>query len=191
MGSKVDAFFEQAVDWREVMVALRAIAIDCGLGESWKWGKPCYTFRGANLAIIQPFKKQCGLMFFKGALLHDPRGLLEKPGPNAHAARRMMYTRVDDVAATEPFLRAFIAEAIALEKAGRGVPEKPDREPIPDELAAMYETVPGLQAAFEALTPGRQRGYILHTVKAKQSKTRSARIEKCLPKILAGKGLHD
>jgi len=121
MSAKVDAFFNGAEKWREEMAALRAIALDCGLSEELKWGKPCYSFNSGNVAIIQPFKEQCAFMFFKGALLNDPEGLLERPGPNSHAARRMMFASEEDVLKMAPRLRGFIAEAIEVEKVGLAV----------------------------------------------------------------------
>lgn len=191
MNAKVDAFLKNAEKWREEMAALRAIALDCGLGEELKWGKPCYSSKQDNVAIIQPFKDRCAFMFFKGALLNDPDGLLERPGRNSHAARRMMFSSIEEVTHMGPRLRAFIAEAIEVENAGLKVPERKDTTPIPAELIEMYDKVSGLREAFRALTPGRQRGYILHFTGAKQAKTRTSRIEKCVPRILEGKGLHD
>lgn len=188
---KIDAYLKGAGKWREEMEALRSIALDCGLSEELKWGKPCYSFKDGNVAIIQPFKDRCAFMFFKGALLNDPDGLLERPGPNSHAARRMMFSAVEDVDRIEPRLRALIAKAIEAESAGMRVPERQVSVPVPEELVQMYEKVPGLEEAFGALTPGRQRGYILHFTSAKQARTRTSRIEKCLPRILEGKGLHD
>lgn len=173
------------------MEKLRTIAIDSGLDEELKWGKPCYTIKQGNVAIIQPFKERCAFMFFKGALLKDPRTLLEKPGRNSHAARRMMFADVDQVARMERPLQGFIAEAIRLENAGLKVQGKQNPEPVPNELSEMFGKVSGLRQAFEALTPGRQRAYILHFTSARQSKTRISRIEKCAPRILAGKGLND
>jgi uncharacterized protein YdeI (YjbR/CyaY-like superfamily) len=191
MSTKVDAFLARATQWRDEMEKLRSIALDCGLGEELKWGKPCYTFDGANVAIVQPFKERCALMFFKGALLKDPDGLLERPGKNSHAARRMMFADIDEVIEMEDRLRAFVAQAIEAEKAGLEVEAKKSPEPIPDELVEMFAEVSGLKEAFEALTPGRRRAYILHFSGAKQSKTRRSRIEKCVPRILSGKGLRD
>lgn len=189
--AKIDAFLKDAEKWREEMEALRSIALDCGLSEELKWGKPCYSFKNGNVAIIQPFKDRCAFMFFKGALLNDPGGLLERPGPNSHAARRMMFSDVEEVVRLEPRLRVLISEATEVETAGMQVPGRKDPVPIPEELARMYEEIPGLEQAFGALTPGRQRGYILHFTSAKQAKTRMSRIEKCVPRILEGKGLHD
>lgn len=191
MNAKVDAYLKDAKKWREEMAALRRIALECGLSEELKWGKPCYSFKKGNVAIIQPFKDRCAFMFFKGALLNDPDGLLERPGANSHAARRMVFSAAEEVVRMGPRLRAFIAEAIEVENAGLKVPEREDPAPIPDELVEMYERVAGLQEAFGALTPGRQRGYILHFTGAKQARTRTSRIEKCLPRILRGKGLND
>lgn len=191
MNAKVEAFLKDAKKWREEMKALRSIALDCGLSEELKWNKPCYSFRKGNVAIIQPFKDRCAFMFFKGALLSDPDGLLERPGRNSHAARRMMFSNAEEVVRMGPRLREFIAGAIEVEKAGLRVPERKEPAPIPEELVAMYEKVPGLEEAFGALTPGRQRGYLLHFSSAKQARTRTSRIEKCVPQILEGKGLHD
>lgn len=191
MDAKVDAFLKKAGKWRAEMEARRRIALDCGLSEALKWGKPCYSFNEGNVAIIQPFKERCALMFFKGVLLKDPEGLLERPGPNSHAGRRMLFSTVEEVVRMEPRLRAFIAEAIEVEKAGLKVEGRKDTAPIPHELVEMYQKVPGLKAAFGALTPGRQRAYILHFSGAKQAETRRSRIEKCVPGILEGKGLND
>jgi uncharacterized protein YdeI (YjbR/CyaY-like superfamily) len=191
MNPKVDTFLENAGKWREEMEKLRSIALDCGLGEELKWRKPCYTFGQGNVAIIQPFKEKCAFMFFKGALLEDADGLLERPGENSHAARRMMFSSVGEVIEMEDRLRAFIADAIEVEKAGLQVEAKKSPEPLPEELDAMFAEVSGLKKAFEALTPGRQRAYVLQFSGAKQSKTRRSRIERCVPRILAGKGLRD
>ena len=191
MNPKIDRFLDRAKKWREEMEKLRRIALECGLREELKWGKPCYTFEQGNVAIIQAFKEQCAFMFFKGSLLKDPDGLLERPGKNSHVARRMVFTNVGEVVEMEGPLRGFIAEAIELEKAGLKVEVKKSPEPIPDELDAMFGEVSGLERAFGALTPGRQRAYILHFSSAKQSRTRKSRIEKCVPRILDGRGLND
>lgn len=191
MNPKIDSFLRDATKWREEMERLRAIALDCGLSEELKWGKPCYTVNQGNVAIIQPFKEQCAFMFFKGALLNDPEGLLKRPGQNSRAARRLMFSSVDQVARMEPRLRAFIAEAIKVENAGLKVQGKKNPEPMPDELGEMFEKMSGLKEAFEALTRGRKRAYILHFSGAQQSKTRMSRIEKCVPRILDGRGLND
>lgn len=191
MNRKVDEFLAGTSRWRDEMEGLRLIALDCGLGEELKWGKPCYTFGGANVAIIQGFKSKCALMFFKGALLADPDGLLQRPGENSHVARRMEFASVDEVVEMEGRLRSFIAQAIEVEKAGLKVAVKQNPEPLPDELVEMFGEVSGLENAFRALTPGRQRAYILHFSGAKQSKTRRSRIEKCVPRIRDGRGLND
>ena len=191
MDRSVDTYLAKAVTWRDEMGRLRSIALDCGLSESLKWGKPCYGIAAGSVAIIQPFKARCGFMFFKGALLDDPDGFLEAPGPNSRAARRMMFDSVEAVDRMAPDLRAFIEQAVRVEQAGLRVEVRRAPEPVPDELVAMFDTVPGLKTAFEALTPGRQRGYLLHFSGAKQSKTRTARIEKHVPRILEGRGIHD
>ncbi len=191
MNPKVDAFVKRAPRWRQEMDKLREIALDCGLSEDLKWGKPCFSAHWGNIAIIQPFKEHCGFMFFKGALLKDPEGLLERPGENSHVARRLMFSSLEQVARLEPRLRAFIAAAMKAEKAGLKVQVKKSPEPLPDELGEMFKALPGLKRAFEALTPGRQRAYVLHFSSAKQSATRVSRIEKCVPRILEGKGLMD
>jgi uncharacterized protein YdeI (YjbR/CyaY-like superfamily) len=191
MNPKVDTFLRRATAWREEMEALRAIALDSGLDEELKWGKPCYVIQDGNVAIIQPFKEQCGFMFFKGALLNDPDGLLEAPGPNSQAARRLIFSSVAEITKMKPKLRAFIKEATKLEKSGAKVPVKKTLESRPSELEEMFRQVAGLEAAFDGLTPGRRRAYILHFSGAKQSKTRKSRIEKRIPKILEGKGMND
>ncbi len=188
---KVDIYISKASAWQEEIRALREIALKNGLDEGIKWGKPCYTFQGNNIAIIQPFKQQCGFMFFKGALLTDPNELLEAPGPNSQAAKRMMFDSVAEVKKMKSKLSAFIKEAIHLEQSGTSVPVKKTAEPIPEELETQFRKVKGLKVAFGKLTPGRQRAYILHFAAAKQSRTRTSRIEKYVPKILEGKGMHD
>jgi uncharacterized protein YdeI (YjbR/CyaY-like superfamily) len=191
MNPKVDAFLDRATKWREEMEALRKIALGCGLTEELKWGKPCYTFEESNVVIIQGFKESCALLFCKGALLSDPEGLLEKPGESTQAARRIRFTDVRQVAKLKPILKARIQEAIEVEKAGLEVDFKKSPKPIPAELQAKFKEVPAFKKAFHALTPGRQRAYTLHFSSAKQAETRSSRIEKCMPRILEGKGLVD
>lgn len=191
MNPKVDQFFTSAKKWQEEMEGLRMIALNGGLAEELKWNKPCYTYDDNNVAIIQGFKERCALMFFKGALLNDPEGLLEAPGEHSHAARRMVFSSVREVAEMEARLRDFVAQAIAIERAGLKVKVEKEPEPLPDELEAMFEEVPGLKKAFEVLTPGRQRAYVLHFSGAKQSTTRRSRIEKCVARILDRKGLND
>jgi uncharacterized protein YdeI (YjbR/CyaY-like superfamily) len=178
--------------WLEETAALRALLRTCGLVEVRKWSKPCFTFEGRNVAIIQPFKAHCALMFFQGALLRDSAGLLRAQGPNSHAARRLEFTSVAQVEAAAPHLRDLVRQAIRLEQAGVKVEAPPRRElELPAELLAAFKRAPRLAAAFRALTPGRRRGYVLHIAGAKQAATRAARVEKCAPRILAGKGLAD
>jgi uncharacterized protein YdeI (YjbR/CyaY-like superfamily) len=191
MNPKVDAFLSAAQLWREEMKKLRAIALRCELTEELKWGKPCYTFRESNVVVIQGFKASCALLFCKGALLKDPKGLLEKPGENTQGARRIRFTSVREIAAVESTLKAYIQEAVAAEKAGLEVKFEKHPEPVPKELREKLAENPAVRAAFAALTPGRQRAYILYFTAAKQSKTRVARIEKCRSHILRGKGLND
>lgn len=191
MNPDVDRFLSNAAQWRQEMETLRRIALECGLEEDLKWGLPCYVHDGANVAIIQPFKETCGFMFFKGILLNDPDGMLHPPGVHSHAARRMDFKDAGQVTAMEGELRGFIAQAVEAEKRGVQVPPPDNRESAPAELEAAFENVPGLEEAFFDLTPGRQRGYIIHFSSAKQSSTRHSRIEKCIPKILDGKGLRD
>lgn len=192
MNPKVDVFLSKAKKWQEEMEQLRMISLDCGLTEELKWGKPCYSFQRSNIVIIQPFKEFCALMFFKGALLKDPNGVLEKPGENTRVARRIPFTGVPEIVEMEPILKSYIKEAIEVEKAGLKVDFKKNRELIfPEEFQKKLDESPALKTAFDALTPGRQRGYILYFSGAKQSKTRESRVEKCMQKILNGKGLND
>jgi uncharacterized protein YdeI (YjbR/CyaY-like superfamily) len=189
MNPKVDGYLRRAKKWQEEMKKLRRISLDCGLTEELKWGKPCYTFQKSNIVIIQGFKEFCALLFTKGALLKDPNGILRKFG--WQAARRIPFTNVREIVEMEPVLKAYIREAMEVEKAGLKVTLKKNPEPIPEELQNKLDESPALKAAFEALTPGRQRGYILYFSGAKQSKTRTSRIEKCMRQILNGKGLND
>ncbi len=205
MNPQVDQYFTQGCgrcplggtpeckvhNWTQEMEQLRAILHECDLTEELKWSVPCYTFRNNNVLILSAFKDYCSLSFFKGALLNDEAGILEKPGPNSQAARLIKFTNVQQVIELEPTIKAFIQQAIDIEKAGRTVAFKKNPEPMPEELEQKLEEDPVFKAAFEALTPGRQRGYIIYFSGAKQSKTREARIEKYMPKILEGKGFHD
>lgn len=191
MNPKVDTYLKQEKQWSEETALLRRLALDCGLTEELKWGKPCYTFEGGNIAIIQGFKAYCALMFFKGALLKDPKGILQKPGANSQAAHQARFTRASEIVAAESTLKAYLQEAISLEKAGLKVAFKKSPEPTPAELQAALDRSPALKKAFAALTPGRQRSYILHISSAKQSATRATRAEKCAPGILAGRGFNE
>jgi uncharacterized protein YdeI (YjbR/CyaY-like superfamily) len=188
----VDGYLRKAKKWQEEMEKLRRISLGCGLTEELKWGKPCYTFQKSNIVIIQGFKESCALLFCKGALLNDPNGILEKPGENTQAARRIRFIKVREIVEMEPILKAYIYEAIAAEKAGLEVNYKKTSEfVIPEEFKNKLDKIPALKTAFEALTPGRQRGYILYFSAPKQSKTRESRVEKCMQQILNGKGLND
>jgi uncharacterized protein YdeI (YjbR/CyaY-like superfamily) len=189
MNPKVDGFLAKAKKWQEEMKKLRIINLGCRLTEELKWGKPCYTFQKSNIVIIQGFKEFCALLFCKGALLKDPRGVLKKFG--WQAARRIPFNNVREIVEMEPILKAYIREAIEAEKAGLKVRLKKKPESIPEELQNKLDEIPALKTAFEALTPGRQRAYILYFSGAKQSKTRASRVKKCMPQILKGKGLND
>ena len=191
MNPKVDGYLRKAKKWQEEFKKLRRIILDCGLTEELKWGKPCYTFQKSNIVIIQGFKESCALLFCKGALLNDANGILEKPGENTQAARRIPFTTVREIVEMDPVLKAYIHEAIEAEKAGLKVDFKKNPEPIPEELQNKLDEIPALKTAFDALTPGRQRGYILYFSAPKQSKTRESRVEKCMQQILNGKGLND
>jgi uncharacterized protein YdeI (YjbR/CyaY-like superfamily) len=184
---KVDQYLRRAKKWQKEMEKLRRISLACGLTEELKWGKPCYTFQKSNLVIIQGFKEFCALLLCKGALLKDRHGILKKFG--WQAARRIPFTDVREILEMEPILRAYVCEA--KEKAGLKVNYKKKPEPIPEELQNKLDEIPALKTAFDALTPGRQRGYILYCSAAKQSKTRESRVEKCVQQILKGKGLND
>ena len=178
-------------NWPEELKLLRKIVLDCGLTEESKWGVPCYTYKGANVAIVSAFKDYAALSFFKGALLSDENNLLDKPGENSQAARLFKFTKPQQIIEIEDLIKAYIFEAIEVEKAGLKVEFKKDLEPIPEELQTRLDEDPNLQSAFYALTPGRQRSYILHLSQAKQAKTRESRVEKCLPKIFSGKGFNE
>jgi uncharacterized protein YdeI (YjbR/CyaY-like superfamily) len=189
MNPKVDGYLRKAKKWQKEMEKLRKISLACGLTEELKWGKPCYTFQKSNIVIIQGFKEFCALLFCKGALLNDPNGILKKFG--WQAARRLPFTNVREIVEMEPILKAYIQEAMEAERAGLEVDFRKNPEPVPKEFQNKLGEVPALKAAFDALTPGRQRGYILYFSGAKQSKTRESRIEKCMRQILKGKGLND
>ena len=192
MNPKVDGYLRRAKKWQEEMKKLRMITLDCQLTEELKWGKPCYTFENTNVVLIIGFKEYCALLFCKGALLKDANGILIKPGENTQAARQIRFTNVREIVALEPILKAYIREAIAAEKAGLKVHFKKSTEfTIPEEFQKKLDEIPALKTAFDALTPGRQRAYILHFSAPKQSKTRESRVEKCMLQILDGKGLND
>ena len=192
MNPKVDFFFNKADKWQGEFEKLRAIVLDCGLTEELKWGQPCYTLEGSNIVLMHGFKEYCALLFMKGALLQDPNGILIQQTENVQAARQIRFTNVQQIIELEPILKSYILAAIDVEKAGLEVELKKTEDfPMPEEFIDTLEQVPGLQDAFEALTPGRQRAYLLHFAAPKQSKTRASRIEKCIQQILDGKGLND
>lgn len=191
MHPEVDSFIRKAKQWQDEMETLRAIVLSAKLDEDLKWSKPCYTHENRNIAIIQPFKGCLGFMFFKGELLKDPKGVLKDNGPNSQSARRMEFTSSAEITRLKATIKAYIKEAIAIEESGEKVAIKKNPEPVPDELKEFFKKKPALKKAFEALTPGRQRAYILHFSSAKQSETRRSRIEKCMALILEGKGLND
>ena len=191
MNPKVDAFMAEAQEWREETRMLRSIILGFGLTEELKWGKPCYTLQGSNVVLIQGFKEYCALMFCKGALLADPKGVLKKPGEHTQATRQIRFTNAGELVRLKPIVKAYIREAIEKEKAGLEVVFKKNPEPIPGELQRKLDAMPALRTAFFALTPGRQRAYIHYFSGAKQSKTRESRIDKCTRRILGGKGLLD
>jgi len=192
MNPRVDAYLSKATEWQEEFERLRRIILDCGLTEEWKWGKPCYTFKKSNIVLIHGFKEYCALLFFKGALLNDTKGILVTQTENVQAARQIRFTNAREIVEMEPSLKAYIFEAIEVEKAGLKVDFKKTTEfIIPEEFQTKLDEIPALKTAFNALTPGRQRAYILYFSQPKQSKTRESRVEKCMQQILNGKGLND
>jgi len=190
MNPKVDSYVARSTLWPAEVVALRDVLLGCGLDEELKWGKPCYAHEGANIAIIQEMKGFLALMFFKGALLRDPDGVLEEQGENSHSAKRITFRSVADVTALAGTVAAYIAEAIAVEQSGATVAPRPALVLV-DAIQERIDSDPAFRAAFESLTPGRQREYHLHVADAKQLATRQARVEKHAERILAGKGLRD
>ncbi|WP_370477834.1 YdeI/OmpD-associated family protein [Tamlana flava] len=177
--------------WINELELLRHLVLQCGLSEECKWGMPCYTFNGKNVLMVSAFKSHCSISFFKGVFLHDAKNILDKPGENSQAVRLMKFTDSKQIKTWEADIKAYIFEAIEVEKEGLNLEFKKNPEPIPKELVHKFEEDPTLKTAFEALTPGRQRGYILYFSAPKQVKTRATRIENCIPKILNGEGLHD
>ena len=189
---KADFYFTKATKWQEEIEKLRTIALDCGLTEELKWGCPCYTLYGNNIVLIHVFKEYCAFLFFKGALLQDAKGILIQQTKNVQAARQIRFTHVKEITEMKTFLKAYIYEAIEVEKAGLKVELKKTTEfSMAEEFKTKLDKMPALKTAFYALTPGRQRGYLLYFSSAKQAKTREARIEKYIPQILTGKGLED
>ncbi|HVU83486.1 MAG TPA: YdeI family protein [Puia sp.] len=192
MNPRADFFFNKAAKWQKAYGQLREIALDCGLTEELKWGCPCYTFQEKNIVLIHGFKEYCALLFFKGALLHDAKGILIQQTKNVQSARQIRFTSTQEIIKLRPVLKAYIHEAIEVEKAGLKVTLKKTSEyPVPEEFKKELDKRPALKAAFKALTPGRQRAYLFYFSQPKQSRTRTARVEKYRQQILNGKGLND
>lgn len=192
MNPEVEWFFEKDTQWQEEYLMLRKIILDCGLKEELKWGVPCYTLSGKNVVLMHGFKEYCALLFHKGALLKDTDGILVQQTENVQAARQIRFTGTEEIEELEAVLKAYIFEAMEVEKAGLKVELKKTRDfDSPEELQQVLEENPEFKTAFESLTPGRQRGYILYFAAPKQSKTRVSRIEKYWDQILKGKGLND
>lgn len=192
MNSKVDFYFTKAKQWQEEIRTLRTILLDCDLIEELKWGCPCYMFGKSNVVLIHTFKEYCAILFFKGALLKDPKNILIQQTENVQAARQMRFTNLQQIVKLKASIKAYVYEAVKVEASGLKVEKKATKEfAIPDEFRQKLKALPALKKAFEALTPGRQRGYLLHFAAAKQSKTRESRIEKAMPGIFDGKGLTD
>ncbi|MDQ3682162.1 MAG: DUF1801 domain-containing protein [Bacteroidota bacterium] len=192
MNPKVDFYFNKAKKWQEEIRKLRMVVLDCGLTEELKWGVPCYTLQKSNIVLIHVFKEYCALLFFKGALLNDANGILIQQTKNVQAGRQVRFTSVQEIAEMEAILKAYIYEAIEVEKAGLQVDFKKTTEfTIAEEFQNKLDKTPALRTAFDALTPGRQRAYMLYFSAPKQSKTRESRVEKCMKQILKGKGLND
>lgn len=192
MNPKVDFYFNKAKKWQEAVEQLRLIVLDCGLTEELKWGSPCYLFQKSNIVLIHVFKEYCALLFFKGALLNDTEGILVQQSENTQSSRQIRFTNALEIVEMKTVLKAYIYQAIEVEKAGLKVDFKTTAEfAVPEEFQSKLDHIPALKTAFEGLTPGRQKGYLLHFSGAKQSKTRESRVEKYIPKILSGKGLDD
>lgn len=192
MNPKVDFYFDKEQKWQKEVAQLRMIVLDCGLTEELKWGVPCYTFQQSNIVLIHVFKEYCALLFFKGALLNDANGILVQQTKNTQAARQIRFTSVREIVGMKSVLKAYIFEAIEVEKAGLEVKFKKSEEfAIPEEFQKKLKETPALKTAFDALTPGRQRAYLLYFSQPKQSKTRESRVEKSMQQILNGKGLND
>ena len=192
MNTKVDWFFNKNTQWQEEYGKLRMICLDCGLTEELKWGQPCYTLRKANIVLIHGFKEYCALLFFKGALLNDASDILIQQTENVQGPRQMRFTSAVEIVELATTIKQYIHEAIEVEKAGLKVVLKRTEDfKVPEEFQYKLDHIPALKAAFEALTPGRQRGYLFHFSQPKRSETRQARVEKFIPKILSGKGWDD
>ena len=192
MNPKVDFFFNKASKWQAEYEQLRTIVLDCGLTEELKWGCPCYTFEGNNIVFIHGFKDYCALLFMKGALMKDAKGILIQQTENVQAARQIRFTNLNEIVKLKTALKAYIQEAISVEKSGLKVKlKKPTEFKMAEEFQQVLNEMPEVKKAFKALTPGRQRAYLLHFSQPKQSKTRESRVENCIPQILKGKGLND
>lgn len=192
MNPKVDWFFDKDTKWQKEYEKLRTIIVDCGLTEELKWGCPCYTFGESNIVLIHGFKEYCALLFFKGALLNDPNGILIQQTKNVQSARQIRFTNVLEIMKMEKILKAYVYEAIEVERAGLKVKYKKTSEyKIPEEFQKKLNKTPALKTAFDALTPGRQRAYIFYFSQPKQSKTRESRVEKYMKQIINGRGLND
>ena len=192
MEKNIESYFSKPKKWQKEIQEMRAIALDCNLTETFKWGHPCYTLNNNNIVLIHEFKSYCSYLFFKGALIQDEKGLLIQQSENVQAARQIRFTHVDEIIKLKKVLKAYIFEAIAIEKAGLKVALKETAAyTIPEEFQQVLDKQKKVHKAFYTLTPGRQRAYLLHFAAPKQSKTRVARIEKCLPLILSGLGLND
>ncbi|NIJ52747.1 YdeI/OmpD-associated family protein [Dyadobacter arcticus] len=192
MNPKVDWYFNKAEKWQKEIEQLRTIILDCGLMEELKWGCPCYTFQKNNIVLIHTFKEYCAVLFFKGALLNDPSGILIQQTENVQVARQMRFTSIQEITDTEATLKTYVFESIEVEKAGLKMELKKTTEfKMSEEFQIKLDENAALKTAFEALTPGRQRGYLLHFSQPKQAKTREARVEKSIERILQGKGLED
>jgi uncharacterized protein YdeI (YjbR/CyaY-like superfamily) len=192
MNPKVDWYFQKAKKWQEELEVLRILALDCELTEELKWGCPCYTLEQGNVVLIHTFKEYCAFLFFKGALLKDSKNILVQQTKNVQSARQIRFQSAQEIIEMQPVLKSYIAEAIAVEQSGLSVEfKKTEAFGIPEELQAQFDEIPELKTAFQALTPGRQRGYILHFSAPKQAKTRISRIEKSMQNIFSGKGLDD
>ena len=192
MNPKVDGYISRSTKWQEELGKLRIIILDCQLTEELKWGVPCYTFHESNIVLIHVFKEYCAILFVKGALLNDPNGILIQQTKNVQAARQIRFTNVREIVEMTAILKAYINEAIEVEKTGLTVNFKKTTEfAIPEEFQKKFDEIPALKTAFYALTPGRQNAYLLYFSAPKQSKTRESRIEKCKQQILNGKGLND
>ncbi len=189
---KVDAYFDKAGKWQQEVKLLRTIALESGLVEVLKWGSPCYTLNRSNVVLIHTFKEYCAYLFFKGALLKDPEGILIQQTENVQAARQIRFTDAKSIGTLRPVLKAYVSRAIEVEESGAKVAMKPvSQYPVPDEFQRRLDDLPSLKAGFGRLTPGRRKAYLFHFSGAKKSETRAARVEKCLPRILDGIGLED